>query len=149
MSPIYSLKNIPRKEFHLDLYISSISGVPNALVRWKEESSVLDGDSVHDCVTAIKPAILEVQGRAGQGGQGRTGSLAFWKWGSPPPMILFMPLHFNSFFSRGYRMEWEGKEKETKARKNYERSELIGLRCYIHRDITKIIGFCRVDGTRA
>ena len=55
------------------MYISSISGVPNALVRWKEESSVLDGDSVHDCVTAIKPAILEVQGRAGQGGQGRTG----------------------------------------------------------------------------
>jgi len=39
---------------------SSLSTVPNALVRWTEESRVLDGDSVHDCVTAIKPRLLEV-----------------------------------------------------------------------------------------
>ena len=39
---------------------TSLSTVPNALVRWTEESRVLDGDSVHDCVTAIKPSLLEV-----------------------------------------------------------------------------------------
>jgi hypothetical protein len=34
--------------------------VPNALVRWTEESRVLDGDSLHDCMTGCKPDILEV-----------------------------------------------------------------------------------------
>ena len=28
-----------------------LSGVPTALSRWTEESHVLDGDSMHDCVT--------------------------------------------------------------------------------------------------
>ncbi|GAB6020026.1 hypothetical protein CHUAL_002775 [Chamberlinius hualienensis] len=37
----------------------SIASIPSALMRWTEESQVLDGDSVHDCVTAIKPFIVE------------------------------------------------------------------------------------------
>ena len=37
--------------------------MPNALVRWSEESRVLDGDSLHDCMTACKPQILEVSDR--------------------------------------------------------------------------------------
>ncbi|XP_064633553.1 E3 ubiquitin-protein ligase HUWE1-like isoform X3 [Lineus longissimus] len=37
-----------------------LSSVPSALTRWTEESRVLDGDSVHDCVTLLKPEILEV-----------------------------------------------------------------------------------------
>ena len=39
---------------------SALNTIPTALVRWTEESRVLDGDSVHDCVTAIKPLLLEV-----------------------------------------------------------------------------------------
>ena len=39
---------------------SALATVPNALVRWTEESRVLDGDSLHDCMTACKPEILEV-----------------------------------------------------------------------------------------
>ena len=39
---------------------SSLTTIPNALVRWTDESRVLDGESVHDCVTAIKPDLLEV-----------------------------------------------------------------------------------------
>ena len=39
---------------------SSLTTIPNALVRWTDESRVLDGESVHDCVTAIKPQLLEV-----------------------------------------------------------------------------------------
>ena len=39
---------------------SALATVPNALVRWTEESRVLDGDSLHDCMTACKPQILEV-----------------------------------------------------------------------------------------
>merc|ERR1711972_269634 len=39
---------------------SALSTVPNALVRWTEESRVLDGDSLHDCMTVCKPALLEV-----------------------------------------------------------------------------------------
>ena len=39
---------------------SALSSIPNALVRWNEESRVLDGDSLHDCVTVCKPEILEV-----------------------------------------------------------------------------------------
>lgn len=38
----------------------TLSNVPTALVRWTEESRVLDGDSMHDCVAGLKPAILEV-----------------------------------------------------------------------------------------
>ena len=30
---------------------SSLSGVHSALSRWAEEARVLDGDSVHDCLT--------------------------------------------------------------------------------------------------
>merc|ERR1712088_160395 len=39
---------------------SALATVPNALVRWTEESRVLDGDSLHDCMTACKPDILTV-----------------------------------------------------------------------------------------
>merc|ERR1719361_1037233 len=39
---------------------SALATVPNALVRWTEESRVLDGDSLHDCMTACKPDILSV-----------------------------------------------------------------------------------------
>ena len=39
---------------------SALSSIPNALVRWNEESRVLDGDSLHDCMTVCKPDILEV-----------------------------------------------------------------------------------------
>jgi len=39
---------------------SALSTVPNALVRWTEESRVLDGDSLHDCMTVCKPAVLDV-----------------------------------------------------------------------------------------
>ncbi|XP_078001474.1 E3 ubiquitin-protein ligase HUWE1-like [Glandiceps talaboti] len=37
-----------------------ISNVPSPLSRWAEESRVLDGESVHDLVTVLKPPILEV-----------------------------------------------------------------------------------------
>ncbi|UYV80320.1 HUWE1 [Cordylochernes scorpioides] len=37
-----------------------LSSIPSALVRWTEESRILDGDSVHDCVTSIKPSLIEV-----------------------------------------------------------------------------------------
>merc|ERR1712059_81155 len=39
---------------------SALSTVPNALVRWTEESRVLDGDSLHDCMTVCKPDVLEI-----------------------------------------------------------------------------------------
>jgi hypothetical protein len=39
---------------------AALSTIPSALVRWNEESRVIDGDSVHDCVTALKPDILQV-----------------------------------------------------------------------------------------
>jgi len=39
---------------------SALSTVPNALVRWTEESRVLDGDSLHDCMTVCKPDVLDV-----------------------------------------------------------------------------------------
>ena len=39
---------------------AALSSIPSALVRWNEESRVIDGDSVHDCVTACKPEILKV-----------------------------------------------------------------------------------------
>ena len=39
---------------------SALSNVPNALLRWNEESKVLDGDSLHDCMTICKPGILDI-----------------------------------------------------------------------------------------
>lgn len=36
-----------------------LSSVPSALSRWTEEARVLDGDSMHDCVTALKPQLSE------------------------------------------------------------------------------------------
>ena len=38
---------------------AALSTIPSALVRWNEECRVIDGDSIHDCVTALKPQILE------------------------------------------------------------------------------------------
>merc|ERR1712080_328834 len=38
---------------------AALSTIPSALIRWNEESRVIDGDSMHDCVTALKP-ILEM-----------------------------------------------------------------------------------------
>ena len=35
-----------------------LSGVPSALNRWTEEARVLDGDSMHDCMTILKPAVI-------------------------------------------------------------------------------------------
>ena len=32
--------------------------------RWNDESRVIDGDSMHDCVTSLKPQILEVVEKA-------------------------------------------------------------------------------------
>lgn len=43
-----------------DVGRAALSTIPSALVRWSEESRVIDGDSMHDCVTAIKPSILEM-----------------------------------------------------------------------------------------
>lgn len=39
---------------------AALSTIPSALVRWNEESRVIDGDSMHDCVTALKPSILNM-----------------------------------------------------------------------------------------
>lgn len=39
---------------------SALGVIPSAMVRWTEESRVLDGDSMHDCVASIKPEIIEV-----------------------------------------------------------------------------------------
>ncbi|KAI1287400.1 E3 ubiquitin-protein ligase HUWE1 [Halotydeus destructor] len=39
---------------------STLSSIPSAMLRWTEESRVLDGDSMHDCVASIKPAIIEL-----------------------------------------------------------------------------------------
>ncbi|KAK7483667.1 hypothetical protein BaRGS_00025100, partial [Batillaria attramentaria] len=36
-----------------------LSSIPSTLIRWTEEARVLDGDSVHDCVTVVKPDIIE------------------------------------------------------------------------------------------
>ncbi len=38
----------------------ALNSIPTASHRWNEESRVIDGDSMHDCVTALKPSILEV-----------------------------------------------------------------------------------------
>ncbi|XP_071960908.1 E3 ubiquitin-protein ligase HUWE1-like isoform X2 [Antedon mediterranea] len=49
-------------DFFQDFSISSGGGgsVPSTLSRWAEESRVLDGESVHDCVQVLKPSILSV-----------------------------------------------------------------------------------------
>ncbi len=39
---------------------AALNTIPSALIRWNEECRVIDGDSTHDCVTALKPSILEV-----------------------------------------------------------------------------------------
>ena len=44
---------------------AALSSIPSALVRWNEESRVIDGDSVHDCVTALKPDIIQVRNYSG------------------------------------------------------------------------------------
>ncbi|XP_078340185.1 E3 ubiquitin-protein ligase HUWE1-like isoform X5 [Crassostrea virginica] len=33
--------------------------IPSTLTRWTEEAKVLDGDSVHDCVTGLKPDLID------------------------------------------------------------------------------------------
>ena len=43
---------------------AALGSIPSALIRWTEESRVIDGDSVHDSVTALKPPILEVVEKA-------------------------------------------------------------------------------------
>lgn len=37
----------------------TLASVPATLNRWAEESRVLDGDSIHDCVTGLKPLIIK------------------------------------------------------------------------------------------
>ena len=39
---------------------SPLGSIPTAMLRWTEESRVLDGESMHDCVAALKPGIIEV-----------------------------------------------------------------------------------------
>ncbi|RWS15637.1 E3 ubiquitin-protein ligase HUWE1-like protein, partial [Dinothrombium tinctorium] len=39
---------------------SALGSIPSAMLRWTEESRVLDGDSMHDCVASLKPEIIEV-----------------------------------------------------------------------------------------
>ncbi|XP_069142505.1 E3 ubiquitin-protein ligase HUWE1-like isoform X2 [Argopecten irradians] len=34
--------------------------IPSTLTRWTEEAKVLDGDSINDCMTVLKPEIMEV-----------------------------------------------------------------------------------------
>merc|ERR1719189_1965520 len=43
---------------------AALSAILSALKRWNEESCVIDGDSMHNCVTALKPTILEVVEKA-------------------------------------------------------------------------------------
>ncbi|XP_054168845.1 E3 ubiquitin-protein ligase HUWE1-like isoform X3 [Oppia nitens] len=38
---------------------STLGSVPSAMLRWTEESRVLDGDSLHDCVSLIKKEIID------------------------------------------------------------------------------------------
>ncbi|GFY42597.1 e3 ubiquitin-protein ligase HUWE1 [Trichonephila inaurata madagascariensis] len=37
----------------------TLSAIPTTLNRWAEESRVLDGDSIHDCLTGLKPSIIK------------------------------------------------------------------------------------------
>lgn len=39
---------------------AALGSIPTALVRWSDESRVIDGDSMHDCVTGLKSDIIEV-----------------------------------------------------------------------------------------
>ena len=39
---------------------SGLVQTPSALNRWMEEAIILDADSIHDCISAIKPDILVV-----------------------------------------------------------------------------------------
>lgn len=38
---------------------STLSSIPSAMQRWNDESRVLDGDSLHDCVLLIKADVVE------------------------------------------------------------------------------------------
>lgn len=38
---------------------STLGSIPSAMLRWTEESRVLDGDSMHDCVSSLKNEIVE------------------------------------------------------------------------------------------
>ncbi|XP_032242084.2 E3 ubiquitin-protein ligase HUWE1 isoform X2 [Nematostella vectensis] len=44
----------------LDGYMENTSSIPSALSRWTEESQILDPDSVHYCVAALKPELFPV-----------------------------------------------------------------------------------------
>lgn len=39
---------------------SVLSTIPSAMIRWTEESHVLDGDAMHDCIASLKPQIIEL-----------------------------------------------------------------------------------------
>lgn len=39
---------------------TTLASIPLVMSRWSEESRVLDGDSLHDCVTIVKQDIIEV-----------------------------------------------------------------------------------------
>ncbi|XP_015788441.1 E3 ubiquitin-protein ligase HUWE1 isoform X3 [Tetranychus urticae] len=39
---------------------SVLGSIPSAMLRWTEESRVLDGESMHDCVAQLKMSIIEV-----------------------------------------------------------------------------------------
>ncbi|KAK3102129.1 hypothetical protein FSP39_009035 [Pinctada imbricata] len=58
----FSANNDPFEEFFQEeggSYSGVLTNVPSTLTRWTEEAKVLDGDSVHDCITALKPDIIE------------------------------------------------------------------------------------------
>lgn len=38
---------------------NTMGNIPSAMLRWTEESRVLDGDSMHDCVASLKPDIID------------------------------------------------------------------------------------------
>ncbi|KAG8199864.1 hypothetical protein JTE90_015857 [Oedothorax gibbosus] len=38
---------------------NTLSAVSSTLNRWAEEARVLDGDSIHDCITVLKPSIIK------------------------------------------------------------------------------------------
>ncbi|XP_076447673.1 E3 ubiquitin-protein ligase HUWE1-like isoform X2 [Babylonia areolata] len=54
------------EELFQDQYADAVSGgsgvlssIPSTLTRWTEEARVLDGDSVHDCTTVVKPEVVD------------------------------------------------------------------------------------------
>ena len=67
---------------------AALSTIPSALVRWSEESRVIDGDSLHDAVTGVKPQILEQ-------GEAKEEFALIYKLTREYPELLRQPLKFS------------------------------------------------------